>query len=85
MTAVTLFKFDGQDFIRSETNLLTADGKPAINTKLDRDDSIYPALIHRNSYSGKAILFGRDYETYYAPLTDEQGQITGAIFVGKQK
>jgi hypothetical protein len=85
MTGVTLFKFDGQDFIRSETNLLTADGKSAINTKLNRDDSIYPALIHRKSYSGEAILFGRDYVTYYAPLTDEQGQLTGAIFVGHQK
>ena len=85
MTGVTLFKFDGQDFIRSETNLLTADGKSALNTKLVRDDSIYPALIHRKSYSGEAILFGRDYVTYYAPLTDEQGQLTGAIFVGQQK
>ena len=85
MTAVTLFKFDGQDFTRSETNLLTTDGKSAINTKLDRDDSIYQALIQRNSYSGKAVLFGRDYETYYAPLTDEQGQLSGAIFVGHQK
>ena len=34
MTGVTLFKFDGQDFVRTETNLLTADGKSAINTKL---------------------------------------------------
>ena len=85
MTGVTLFKFDGQEFIRSETNLLTDDGKSAINTKLNRDDSIYPALIHRKSYSGVAILFGRDYATYYAPLTDEQGQLTGAIFVGQQK
>jgi OFA family oxalate/formate antiporter-like MFS transporter len=85
MTGVTLFKFDGQDFIRSETNLLTDDGKSAINTKLNRDDSIYPALINIKSYSGEAILFGRDYVTYYAPLTDEQGQLTGAIFVGQQK
>jgi MFS family permease len=85
MTGVTLFKFDGQDFIRTETNLLTDDGKSAINTKLARDDSIYPALIKRRSYAGVAILFGRDYETYYAPLTDEQGQLSGAIFVGHQK
>jgi MFS family permease len=85
MTGVTLFKFDGQDFIRTETNLLTDDGKSAINTKLARDDLIYPALIQRHSYSGVAILFGRDYETYYAPLTDEQGQLSGAIFVGHQK
>ena len=85
MTGVTLFKFDGQDFIRTETNLLTADGKSAINTKLDHDNPIYQALVHKKSYSGVAILFGMDYDTYYAPLTDEQGQISGAIFVGHQQ
>ena len=85
MTGVTLFKFDGQDFVRTETNLLTADGKSAINTKLDRENPIYQALVHKKSYSGVAILFGRDYDTYYAPLTDEQGQLSGAIFVGHQQ
>jgi len=85
MTAVTIFKYDGQDFIRTQTNLLAADGKSAINTKLDHDNPSYQALIHKNSYSGEAILFGRDYETYYAPLTDEEGELAGAIFVGNQK
>jgi hypothetical protein len=85
MTGVTLFKFDGQDFIRTETNLLTSDGKSAVNTKLDHDTPIYQSLVHNKSYSGEAILFGRDYNTYYAPLTDEQGQLTGAIFVGHQQ
>jgi OFA family oxalate/formate antiporter-like MFS transporter len=85
MTGVTLFKFDGHDFIRTETNLLTDDGKSAINTKLDHENPIYQALVHKKSYSGVAILFGRNYETYYAPLTDEQGQLTGAIFVGHQQ
>jgi len=85
MTGVTLFKFDGQNFIRTETNLLTADGKSAINTKLEDDSPMYQALIHQKSYSGEAILFGRDYDTYYAPLTDEQGKLTGAIFVGHQQ
>ena len=85
MTAVTIFKYDGQDFIRTQTNLLAANGKSAINTKLDHDNPSYQALIHKNSYSGEAIIFGRDYETYYAPLTDEEGELAGAIFVGNQK
>ena len=67
MTGVTLFNFDGQDFVRTETNLLTADGKSAINTKLDHDTPIYQ-LVHQKSYSGVAILFGRDYDTTMPPL-----------------
>jgi len=85
MTTVTIFTFDGQDFIRSQTTLMTAEGKSAINTKLDQSFPSYQALINKQSYAGEAIIFGRDYETYYAPLTDEQGQLTGAIFVGNQK
>jgi methyl-accepting chemotaxis protein-2 (aspartate sensor receptor) len=46
---------------------------------------MYQALIHQKSYSGVAILFGRDYDTYYAPLTDERGKLSGAIFVGHQQ
>ncbi|MCX4187034.1 MFS transporter [Methylophaga sp. OBS4] len=85
MTAVTIFKFHDQDFIRSQTNLLTADGKSAVNTKLDRDYPSYQALINKKSYIGEAILFGKHYETRYAPLTNEEDQLTGAIFVGNQQ
>lgn len=85
MTAVTVFTYDGQDFIRFQTSLLTDDGRSAVNTKLDRNYPSYQALIQKRSYIGEAIIYGRNYETYYAPLTNKQGQLTGAIFVGNQK
>ena len=81
----TVFTFDGQDFIRVSTTLMTADGKSAVDTKLNRSDSSYKALIQKRSYTGDATILGQNYETYYAPLTDEQGQLTGAIFVGNTK
>lgn len=37
------------------------------------------------SYRGEATIFGRNYDTYYAPLTNTQGKLDGAIFVGNQK
>jgi len=81
----TIFTFDGQDFIRASTTLMTADGKSAVNTKLNRNDPSYKALIQKRSYTGDAIIHGQNYESYYAPLTDEQGQLTGAIFAGNTK
>ncbi len=81
----TVFTFDGQDFIRVSTTLMTADGKSAVDTKLNRSDPSYKALIQKRSYTGDATILGQNYETYYAPLTDEQGQLTGAIFVGNTK
>ena len=81
----TVFRFDGQDFIRVDTTLMTQDGKSAVNTKLDRADPSYAALVQKRSYSGNSILYGQSYAANYAPLTNEQGQLTGAIFVGKGK
>ena len=85
MTAVTVFRYENQDFIRTQTTLLTEEGKSAVNTKLEREHPGYEALIQKHSFIGEATLFGRHYETYYAPLTDKDGQLTGAIFVGNQK
>lgn len=85
MTTATIFSFDGQDFIRTQTTLLTAEGKSAVNTKLDRTAPSFEALIQGHSYRGEATIFGRDYATYYAPLTDSEGKLDGAIFIGNQK
>lgn len=85
MTTATIFSFDGVDFIRIQTTLLTAEGKPALNTKLDRESASYQALAQNHSYRGEATIFGRKYDTYYAPLTNAQGKLDGAIFVGNQK
>ena len=81
----TVFTFDGRDFIRVSTTLTTADGKSAVNTKLNRNDPSYKALIQKRSYTGDATINGQNYESNYAPLTDEQGKLTGAIFVGSKK
>ena len=81
----SVFTYDGQDFIRAQTTLVTEDGKSAVNTKLDRDTPAYKALIQKRSYAGDATIFGQTYEAYYAPLTNGGGQLTGALFVGNKK
>lgn len=81
----TVFTYDGQDFIRVKTTLVTEDGKSAVNTKLDQGSPSYKALIQKHSYTGEASIYGQNYEVYYAPLTDDQGQLIGALFVGNKK
>ncbi|MDM8565764.1 Cache 3/Cache 2 fusion domain-containing protein [Candidatus Halobeggiatoa sp. HSG11] len=77
----TIFTYEGEDFIRTYTTLLTEDGKPAINTKLDRDNPGYKALIEKRSFSGQVSLFGKQCDANYAPLTDDNGQLIGALMV----
>ncbi len=78
----TIFSYDGKDFVRSKTTMMTEAGKPAVNTKLDHDSPAYKALVEKHSYSGDATVFGKKYDANYAPLTDKDGKVTGALFIG---
>ena len=60
-------------------------GKSVVNTKLAHDTPAYKALVDKHSYTGDATIFGRDYHVNYAPLTGEDGKVTGALFVGMPK
>ena len=81
----TIFSYDGKDFVRTHTTLMTEKGQSAVGTKLNESSPAYKALIEKHSYTGPATLFGKDYETNYAPLIGEDGKLTGAVFVALPK
>ena len=83
--AATIFSYDGHDFVRTHTTLLTEAGKSAVNTKLDQGNPAYKALVQKHSYTGDATVFGKHYDASYAPLTDDKGRLTGARFVAVPK
>ncbi len=80
----TIFSYDGKDFVRTNTTMMDK-GQSAAGTKLDHDSAAYKALIEKRSYIGPATIFGRDYESDYAPLIGEDGKLSGALFVGVPK
>src|SRR5919109_2589160 len=55
----TIFSYDGKDFVRTRTTLVTEDGKSAVNTKLDHASPAYKALTQKHSYVGEATAFGK--------------------------
>jgi methyl-accepting chemotaxis protein-2 (aspartate sensor receptor) len=81
----SILSYDGTDFVRTHTTLMTDAGKSAVNTKLDHDSPAYKALSEKHSYTGEATVFGKKYDADYAPLTDDAGKVTGALFVGVGK
>jgi hypothetical protein len=81
----SIFSYDGQDFVRTKTTLMTEDGKSAAGTKLDHGTPAYKALVAKHSYSGDATVFGHKYAANYAPLTASDGKLTGALFVAVPK
>jgi len=80
----SVLTYDGKDFTRTETTL-TQDGKSAVGTKLDATSPAYKALTEKHSFTGPVTVFGKNYQGNYAPLTDADGKLTGALFVGVQK
>jgi hypothetical protein len=81
----TIFSFDGKEFVRAKTTLVTEDGKSAVNTKLEHENPAYNALLMKHSFSGEATVFGKKFEANYAPLTGTDGKLTGALFVAVPK
>lgn len=78
----TVFVRTGNDFVRISTSLSDQNKQRVIGTKLSPDSAAYEALRNGQSYTGLATLFGRQYMTHYAPLSNAQGDVVGASFVG---
>lgn len=81
----SVFSFDGTEFVRTQTTLFQENGKSAVGTKLDHDSPAYKALSGKRSYTGEVTAFGKQYDASYAPLTGDDGRLTGALFVGIRK
>jgi hypothetical protein len=81
----SILSYDGKDFIRTKTTLTDANGKSAVNTKLDHNSLAYKALVDKHSYVGPSEVFGKKYDADYAPLVSDDGKLTGALFVGTAK
>jgi len=79
----TIFKREGDDFVRIATSLKKEDGSFAVGTYLGKNHPGYQLLIKGKPYIGRARLFGRDYITYYYPVKNEKGEVVGIFFVGK--
>ena len=80
----TVFRFDPKEksFIRTSTTLRVDDGFiSADKTKLDPGSPAYQALIQKRSYVGEVTLFGQACNSNYAPMTNANGELTGALFV----
>lgn len=81
----SIFAYDGKDFVRTSTTLMTESGQSAVNSKLDHDTPAFKALAAKRSFTGDVVVFGHNYAGNYAPLIGADGKLTGALFVGITK
>ncbi|MGY3686479.1 methyl-accepting chemotaxis protein [Vibrio coralliilyticus] len=78
----TLFAPLDGDFIRVSTSLKNPSGTRVVGTTLGKNHPGYNKLMSGQPYYAQVKLFGENYITYYAPLKDYQGKVTGVTFIG---
>ncbi|MBL0945868.1 MAG: Cache 3/Cache 2 fusion domain-containing protein [Hydrogenophaga sp.] len=78
----TIFMRKGDDFERIATSLKKEDGSRAVGTLLARTSPAYPLMVKGESYTGRAVLFGKAYMTHYEPVKDAAGKVVGILFIG---
>ncbi len=76
------------DMLRVCTNVVSKEDKRAISTYIPaaeedgRPNPVIAKLLNKEPFRGMAFVVDRWYVTAYEPLTDAQGAVTGALFVG---
>ncbi|AIW19406.1 methyl-accepting chemotaxis protein [Vibrio coralliilyticus] len=78
----TLFAPLDGDFIRVSTSLKNPSGTRVVGTTLGKNHPGYNKLMSGQPYYAQVKLFGENYITYYAPLKDYQGNVSGITFIG---
>jgi methyl-accepting chemotaxis protein len=70
---------------RIATNVISAEGKRAVGTKLART-AAYEAVFGRHEpFRGEVEILGRPYMTAYDPILDDGGKVIGVLYVGMPK
>ena len=69
---------------RVATNVLDADGKRAVGTRLE-GPAREAVLVQGRSYRGEATILGERYFTAYDPIRDARGETVGILYVGVRK
>lgn len=78
----TIFRKEGDNFVRVSTNVKDKNGKRLLGTKLDTESESYKSVINGKSFKGGTTIEGKEYSASYVPLKDENGAVIGLIFVG---
>jgi methyl-accepting chemotaxis protein len=81
--AATIFVKDGNDFRRISTSIIDQTGKRAIHTFLGPESAAFGAVSRGQSYTGSAIILGKEYLTEYQPVFDAaKRDVIGLLFIG---
>ncbi len=77
----TIFAPTGDDWIRITTSLRNEEGQREIGTLLGKDHPAYTKMMNGDPYYNIVSVAGTSYIAYYAPIINDEGQITALTSV----
>ena len=78
----TLFQVIPQGLLRISTNVKKRDGSRAVGTYIPTDSIVYKTIIQGRTYKGRAYVVNAWYKTAYEPISDDQQNVIGVLYVG---
>ena len=69
--------------MRVDTTLLDSNGKKLVNTRIQNTSIVNIVLNQGQKYQGNNTIGGKDYISVYIPVADDDGTVTGMLFVAK--
>lgn len=78
---VTIFVRENDNFRRIATNIMN-DNERATGTYLGKDHKAYETVLNGDIYIGEADVLGENYYTSYEPISDDNGNVIGLLFIG---
>ena len=78
---VTIFVRENDNFRRIATNIMN-NNERATGTYLGKDHKAYETVLNGDIYIGEADVLGENYYTAYEPISDDNGNVIGLLFIG---
>lgn len=77
----TIFKLEGDEFLRISTNIMDDSGVRLENSYLEKDSKAYESVINGEVYTGEEEILGEMYLTSYIPLYNNVNTMIGLLSV----
>jgi methyl-accepting chemotaxis protein len=79
----TVFIRENNDYRRISTSIVDSAGKRAVDTFLGTGSAAYPSIQVGKSYTGQAVILGRNFLAEYHPIFAPNGRdVIGILFIG---
>lgn len=81
---VTIFQLVDSGLVRISTNVLSLQGKRAVNTFIPNNSPVTKSIVKGEKYYGRAFVVDDWYVTGYKPIFYDE-EIVGALYVGDKE